>query len=119
MTKGQYEAEISKKISKFESDYMGRGPIKICTKIIEDVVLVRLWGFLTPAEKLVAKTSEGTDLIKKVRVRLFEGADHQFRQVINNILEEEIISIHSDVSTVTGEKIIVITFEKNINFDNN
>lgn len=117
MTKGQYEAEISKAITKFEVEYMGRGPIKITSKIIDDVVLIRLWGFLTPAERLVAKTSEGIDLIKKLRVRLFEEANDVFRNAINEIISKDIISIHSDVSTVTGEKIIVITFDSKVKFD--
>lgn len=117
MTKGQYEAEISKAITKFEAEYMGRGPIKITSRIIDDVVLVRLWGFLTPAEKLVAKTTDGTELIKKVRVRLFEEANDQFKEMISGILNKNILSIHSDVSTVTGEKVIVITLDSKIQFN--
>ena len=57
-TKGQVEAEISEAIIKFEKDYMGRGPDETKTYIIGDMVLVRLRGVLTPAEKQLAKTDD-------------------------------------------------------------
>ncbi len=70
-TKGQIEAEISEAIIKFEKEYMGRGPDETKTYIIDDMVLVRLKGVLTPAEKQLAKADENTKgrtLIKQVRI---------------------------------------------------
>lgn len=114
MTKGQTEARICERITQFEAEYMGRGPKRINVKIIEDVLFIRQWGFLTPAEELLAETNDGTELIKKVRTRLFEKVNDKFRKVIYEIVNSNIISIHSDVSTITGEKIIVVTFDENI-----
>ena len=114
MTKGQTEAKLSEIITKFETEYMSRGPKSIKTKIVDDTIFVRQVGFLTPAEQILAETTEGTNLIKKIRSRLFETVMDQFKAVVNEVVKSKIISIHSDVSTITGEKIIVITFEENI-----
>ncbi|MCT4543964.1 MAG: DUF2294 domain-containing protein [Vallitalea sp.] len=114
MTKGQTEAKICEVITQFEAEYMGRGPKRINATILNDVIFVRQWGFLTPAEQLLAETHDGTELIKKVRTRLFEKANLKFRESINKVIQSKIISIHSDVSTITGEKIVVITFDENI-----
>lgn len=115
MTKGQLEAQISEVVARFERDFMGRGPKKIKTKIIEDVILVRQWGFLTQAEQKLSNTNEGIELIKRLRVSLFENSLQTFKDLFKDInIDIDIESIHSDVSTVTGEKVIVITFKEDI-----
>jgi len=70
MTKGQIEAEISNALISFEKEHMGRGPVEAKTYIIQDIVVVRLKGILTPAEIHLAKDDEGILLIKKVRTKL-------------------------------------------------
>jgi uncharacterized protein YbcI len=109
MTKGQVEAKISEVTTKFEINYMGRGPKQIKTKIVDDLIIIRLKGFLTPAEQKLAEKDDGVELIKKLRNMLFENAEHYFKDMIKQIIDIDIISIHSDVSTKTGEKIIVIS----------
>ncbi len=55
-TKGEIEAENSRALVQFEIDYMGRGPKEARTYIIEDMLVVRLKGVLTPAEEQLTKT---------------------------------------------------------------
>lgn len=74
MTKGKIEALIGEAIIRFEKEFMGRGPLETKTYIMRDMVFVRLKGVLTPAEEQLAKTSEGSELIKKTRMQLLEGA---------------------------------------------
>ncbi|MEO6666077.1 MAG: DUF2294 domain-containing protein, partial [Nitrospiria bacterium] len=62
---GQVEAEIGNALIQFEKDFMGRGPKETRAYLVEDMVLVRLKGVLTPAEQQLAKNSEGTELIKQ------------------------------------------------------
>ncbi|MBD3425601.1 MAG: DUF2294 family protein [Candidatus Omnitrophica bacterium] len=110
-TKGQIEAEISEAIIKFEIDHMGRGPKEAKTYLMDDMVFIRLKGVLTPAEEQLAKTAEGADLIKKTRVQLLEGARVLLEKIIMDITGFQIKSLHSDISTKTGERVIVLTFE--------
>ena len=120
MTKGQIEAQISEAIIKFEKEYMGRGPIETKTFIINDMILIRLKGVLTPAEVQLAKANDGADLIKKTRVRLLENARCLLETIIYNITGCNVTSLHSDISTKNGERIIIFVLNKNLeeNIDN-
>ena len=112
--KGQLEAEISEAIIRFEKEHMGRGPEETKTYIVEDMVLVRLQGVLTPAEKQLAKSDEGTrgrTLIKQVRVELLEKARPLLETILRDILGQKVKSLHTDISTITGERVILFTLE--------
>ena len=113
-TKGQVEAEISEAIIKFEKEYMGRGPDETKTYIINDMVLVRLKGVLTPAEKQLAKADENTKgraLIKQVRIELIEKARMLLDTIVNDITGRKVRSLHTDISTVSGERVIIFILE--------
>ncbi|MBB6214481.1 uncharacterized protein YbcI [Anaerosolibacter carboniphilus] len=114
MTKGQVEAKISEAISKFEIDNMGRGPEKIRTMIFQDLIVVRLKDFLSTAERSLAQSKEGIDLIKKVRTALFENSRDSLEQAVKSIIDVNVVSTYSDVSTKTGEKIIAIVVDQDI-----
>lgn len=114
MTKGQMEAKISEAVSKFEIEYMGRGPKSIRTYIINDMIVVRLTGFLSPSEQKLTDNPQGIELFKKVRTSLFEGGRGYLETLIIDVIGVAIVSTHSDISTKSGEKIIVITTERNL-----
>lgn len=114
MTKGQAEAKISEIMSKFEIEFMGRGPKKIKTTILQDMIIIRLQGFLSQSEQILAENSQGVELLKKVRSALFESATNYLIDLIQAAIPCQITSIHSDVSTKTGEKVIVMITSDNI-----
>lgn len=114
MNKAQLEAKISESIIKFEKEFMGRVPIETITYIIKDIILVRLKGVLTPAEEQLAKTSEGAALVKETHVQLLEGARVLLRNIMIEITGCRIKSLHSDISTKNGERIIVFALDKNL-----
>ncbi len=114
MTKGQTEAKISEAVSKFEIEFMGRGPKQIKSIIIQDIIVIRLKGFLSQAEQKLAENPQGIELLKKVRLTLFENSRTYLEDLIKEIIDVDIISMHSDVSTKTGEKLIVIIVSENI-----
>lgn len=114
MTKGQLEAKISEAISKFEVEYMGRGPKNIRSYIINDLMIVRLTGFMSPSEQKLTDNPQGIELFKKVRTSLFEGGRGYLETLVTDVIDVAIISTHSDISTKTGEKIIVITTDRNL-----
>ncbi len=109
-TNGQLESEISESFIKFEKEYMGRGPEETRTYIIDDIVLVRLRGVLTPAEKNLAKidsNSHGRTLIKQVRIELLEKARPMLETIVKDITGRSVRSMHTDISTVTGERVVL------------
>ena len=112
ITKGQIESQISEAIIRFEKEHMGRGPKETKTYIIDDMIFVRLKGVLTPAEEHLSKTNEGADLVKKARVNLLEGAWALLENIVLDITGCKMQSLHSDISTKTGERIIIFTLDK-------
>ncbi|AQQ09901.1 hypothetical protein L21SP3_01722 [Sedimentisphaera cyanobacteriorum] len=114
-TKGQLEAEISEAVIQFEKEYMGRGPKEIRTFIFEDMVMIRMRGVLTPAEKQLAKVNNGDTgrmLIKQVRKELIEKGRTLIEAIIKDLLSIDPTSMHTDISTVTGEKVIVFSLSE-------
>jgi len=111
-TRGEIEAAVSKGVTSFMQEFMGRGPKDICTHLIEDLLLVRLQGVLTAAERhLVAAlpADKGRDLLKEVRTHLVEVSRPRLENMVEESSGMRCISLHHDVSTVTGEEVLLFT----------
>lgn len=111
-TQGEIEAAVCQGINRFEQEYMGRGPKDIQAHLIGDLFVVRLQGLLTAAEQQLVKSlpsEKGRDLLKQVRGHLLETARPILDVLIQDITGVPVLSLHHDISTVTGEKLIVFT----------
>ena len=111
-TQGEIEAAICEGISRFELEYMGRGPKDIHTYLIGDLLLVRLKGVLTAAEQQLVKAlpgEKGRDLLKQVRVQLIETARPVIEAMVQEVTGVKMVSLHHDISTVTGEEVVLFT----------
>lgn len=114
-TQGQVEAEFTRAIIKFEKEYLGRGPLEAKTFFIEDMILVRLRGVLTPAEMMLAENRDGRVLVKETRRQLFETSRQLLDEIVRLVVGCEMVSLHTDMSTRTGERVIVLTVDANLN----
>jgi len=110
-TQGEIEAAICQGISRFEQECRGRGPKAINAYLLADFVVVRLQGLLTPAEQQLARSPshKGRDLLKQVRTHLIETAKPLMQAVVQEITGVQVVSLHHDISTVTGEAFIILT----------
>ena len=111
-TQGEIEAAICQGMSRFEQEYMGRGPKDIRAHLIDDLVVVRLQGVLTAAEQHLVKSlpaEKGRDLLKQVRTHLLETARPLMEAMIRDITGIKVISLHHDISTATGEELVLFT----------
>ena len=111
-TKGELEAAVCEGITRFEQDYMGRGPKSIRTYLIGDLIVVRLQGVLTAAEQHLVKklpSEKGRDLLKQVRNHLIETARPLMEAMVEEITGVKVLSVHHDISTVTGEEVVLFT----------
>lgn len=115
-TRGQLEAAISEAMIRFEKEFMGRGPLEAKTYIIDDIILVRLQGVLTPAEMRLAEgvegDREGQSLIKQVRQALIERGRALLENSLQDIVGIPVQSLHTDISAQTGERVIVFTMQR-------
>ena len=111
-TQGEIEAAICEGISRFQQDYMGRGPKDIRAHLIGDILLVRLKGVLTAAEQQLVKTlptDKGRDLLKQVRTQLMETARELMEAMVQEVTGVKVLSLHHDISTVSGEEVVLFT----------
>ena len=106
------EAAISDEMMAFQHEFVGRGPDRIRTRVVEDLVIVRSFGVFTPAERQLAKSFEGRRLIKAMRQHVLEAG----RSVLEGIVQEhtgaEVVSVHSDISTKSGEWLDVFVLDR-------
>lgn len=113
-TKGQIEADISAAVTQFEREHLGRGPKESRTFIIQDMILIRLKGVLTPAEEQLAAERDGAQLIKQVRMRLIESSRALLETMIHEKTGATVTSLHTDISSRTGERVFVLCLNKNL-----
>ena len=111
-TQGEIEAAICEGVNRFEQEYMGRGPKHIHAYLIDDLLVVRLQGVLTAAEKQLVKSlpsSKGRDLLKEVRTHLIETARPVMEAMVEEITGAKVVSLHHDISTTTAEEVVLFT----------
>ena len=111
-TQGEIEAAICEGLTRFQQEYMGRGPKDIHAHLLGDLLLVRLRGVLTAAEQQLVKTlpaEKGRDLLKQVRTQLVETARPVMEAMVQEATGVKALSLHHDISTVTGEEVILFT----------
>lgn len=111
-TQGEVEAAICDGMTRFEQEYMGRGPKDIHAHLIRDLLVVRLQGVLTAAEQQLVKTlpsEKGRSLLKEVRTQLIETARPVMESLVQEVTGTKVVSMHHDISTVTGEEVVLFT----------
>ena len=97
------EAAISDEVMAFQHEFVGRGPERIRTRMVEDLVIVRSFGVFTAAEKRLADTYEGRRLIKAMRQQVLEAGRPVLEDVVQKHTGAGVVSVHSDISTKSGE----------------
>jgi len=118
-TQGEIEAAVCEGMSRFEQEYMGRGPKDIRAHLIGDLLVVRLQGVLTAAEQHLVTTlpaEKGRDLLKQVRTQLIEIARPALESLVQDITGIMPRSVHHDISTLTGEEVVIFTLSETPQF---
>ena len=113
-TKAEMEVAIRNAIIKFEQDFMGRGPTDVRAFIVRDLVVVRLRGVLTPAERQLAKTPDGVDMVKRVRQTLIAQGRERLVEQVSDITGAKVMALFMDIDAQIGEKVFVFTVERDL-----
>jgi CheY-like chemotaxis protein len=112
LTQAESEAAICDGIIRFQDEYLGWRSERIHAHLIKDLLLVRIHGVLTLAERQLGKSTspeKGRDLIKQTRTQLLELARPMLESLIHEAAGVRVRSMHHDISTVTGEEVIVFS----------
>ncbi len=112
-TPREIETAVSDGLVRFAQEYLGHRPTTIQAHLLKDLLVVRLHGVLNAAERQLLSTSDknrGRDLLKQVRTELIETAHPILVSLVAEITVARVLSLHHDISTVTGEELLLFTF---------
>lgn len=112
LTQSESEAAICDGIIRFQDEYLGWRSERIHAHLIKDLLIVRIMGVLTLAERQLGKSAlpeRGRDLIKQTRKQLLELARPMLESLVHEAAGVKVRSMHHDISTVTGEEIVVFS----------
>ena len=119
LTEAESEAAICEGIVRFQDDYLGWRSEQIQARFIKDVLVVRIHGALTLAEQQLGRLSsaeKGRDLVKQVRKQLLELARPMLDSLVHEVAGVKAVSMHHDISTVTGEEVIAFSLAESPRF---
>ena len=112
LTQSESEAAVCEGIVRFQLEYLGWRSEQIVAHFIKDFLVTRIRGALTLAERQLGKAQspeKGRDLIKQTRKQLLELARPMLESLVHEIASVKVLSMHHDISTVTGEEVILFT----------
>lgn len=112
LTQAESEAAVCEGIIRFQEEYLGWRSQQIHAHYAKDLLVIRILGVLTLAERQLAKASspdKGRDLIKQTRKQLLELARPMLESLVHEVTGVKVLSMHHDISTVTGEEIVVFS----------
>jgi len=113
-TKGEMETAIRNAIIKFEQEFMGRGPTDVRAFILRDVILVRLKGVLTQAERQLANNADGVEMVKRMRQNLIAQGRENLCGEITNITGVKVTGLFTDIDAQIGERVIVFALDRDL-----
>jgi uncharacterized protein YbcI len=113
-TRGEVEAAIRNAVIKFEQEFMGRGPDDVRAFLVRDMVLIRLKGVLTAAERQLAKTPEGVEMVKRLRQTLIAQGREKLCEQLRELTGVEVTALYTDIDTAIGERVFVFTLERDL-----
>jgi CheY-like chemotaxis protein/uncharacterized protein YbcI len=112
LTQAECEAAICDGVIRFQKEYLGWTSEQIHAHLIKDLLVVRILGALTLAERQLGKSlapEKGRDLIKQGRKQLLELARPMLESLVHEVAGVKVLSMHHDISTVTGEEVVIFS----------
>jgi CheY-like chemotaxis protein/uncharacterized protein YbcI len=112
LTQAECQAAICDCFIRYQAAYLGWRSDQIHAHFIKDLLLIRVLGNLTLAERHLAKAvtpMNGRELVKQVRKQLLETARPMLESLIHEVTGVKVQSLHHDISTVTGEEMVLFT----------
>lgn len=136
-SQGEIEAAVCDGISRFQQEFIGRGPRDIHAHLLGTLLVVRLQGALTPAERQLlaprhdpdgsaakesaaagiagngngstAEHGNGRSLLKQVRAHMVATGRPRLEEIVRLATGVNLVSVHHDISTITGEEVLVFS----------
>jgi len=136
-SQGEIESAVCDGISRFQQEFIGRGPSDIHAHLVGSLLVVRLHGVLTPAERQLIspcrlrpptalfdgsgngerpsmpphdqEQDNGRSLLKQVRSHMIATGRRRLQMIVEEASGVGLVSVHHDISTVTGEELFAFS----------
>lgn len=96
-------------------EIFGKGPDSVTIKIIDDVIVMQLFGFLRKIElELITKQVEKAEIIQAYRKALFEYAKDGIVQKIQSILDRQVTCYIYEMDIKNNSAVCLIMLSKPI-----
>ncbi|MBU4304629.1 MAG: DUF2294 domain-containing protein [Candidatus Omnitrophica bacterium] len=113
-TKQEIESAVSEAMTKFLKEQLGEQAEAAIVQVAGDTIIVRFKGVMPPAERFLVKNQEGMKLIKELKEKLIERAKPLLEVMIKNLIDAEVVDIHSSFDPGAGERIEIFTLNRNL-----
>ena len=113
-SKQEVASAVSKTMTKFLKEQMGEQAETVVVKVAGDVIIVRFKGVMPPAERFLVKNQEGMKLIKELKEKITERAKPLLEAMIKNLIDAEVVDVHSSFDLGSGERIEIFTLSRNL-----
>jgi len=135
-SQGEIEAAVCEAMSRFQQESIGRGPKDIHCHLLGTLLVVRLHGVLTPAERQLLDggfpgsdtgraaidgeqeraphptNGNGRSLVKQMRHHVVANGRGRLGRIVEEAVGVRLVSVHHDISTVTGEEMLVFSLSE-------
>lgn len=111
LTCGQLERKLSQKILAFYRINLGHQPSKVTCQFFSSTLAIVIENSITNAEKILIDEGK-IDLASKVRANLDRAIQPEFKQLIEEITEVEIVDFLSDATLKTRRTGIIVILSK-------
>ena len=112
LTQAECEAAICDGTIRFQDEYLGWRSEQVNVHCLKDLLLIRICGALTLAERQLGKSllpETGRDLIKQARKQLLELGRPMLESLVHEATGVKALSMHHDISTITGEEVVMFS----------
>ena len=101
--------QIAQAAMAFQQERTGHEPKSVAVVLSGDTLLITLHDALSPAEKALAQSPEGSAKVQEFHRQLFINSAYALRQAIKRITGVEVREAAAEVETTTGTVVQVFT----------
>ena len=102
-------------IRKLRKELFGKGPERIHTVIVDNMIISTLYGNLTPTEVFIAGTPEGKEMVHAARTRMIQQLYQQAPpEGMEELVEAKFLHLFSDFKLEEDIAVSVFLFDRPI-----
>ena len=99
-------------IRKLRKDLFGKGPERIHTVFVDNMIISTLYGNLTPTEKFIAGTQEGKEMVHAARTRMIQQVyEKEPPEGMEELIGAKFVHLFSDIKLEDDIAVSVFLFD--------